>query len=116
MNVSHVKYLTPKSAYTFLESHSKLLDIQIKENLFKLVNFEIKVNWQPTPPVVVLPKYVKRHKFFKESNAKTASIYAFESTNGVSVNEMQADSKATMSHSFQFSIFSTTIVILFFLI
>jgi len=108
-----MKYLTPKSAYTFLESHSKLLDVQIKDTLVKLVNFEIKANWQRTPNLVVLPKYVKRHKYFKESNGKTASIYAFENTNDISVNEMQADSKATTSHLLQFSVFSTTIVLLF---
>lgn len=112
MNVSHIKYLTPKSAYTFLESHSKLLDDQIKETLFKFINFEINVNWQQTPTTVNFPKYVKRHKYVKESNAKTASIYSFENTNDI--NEMQADSKATTNYLLLFLIFSATILLFIF--
>lgn len=105
-------HLTPKSAYTLLESHSKLLDVQKQETLFKLVNFEMMVNWQPTPVVSISKNIGVHRKYSRESNSKASSIYAYESTNDISSKEMQADSKATTIHLLYFSVFSA-IVLLF---
>lgn len=92
--------MTPKSAHTLLEVHSKLLDTQSKETLVNLVNFEIEVDWQM--PTAVIP--VEGHKHITDNNSKTASIYAFEDTNSIAFNEMQADSHATIKHVIPFSL------------
>lgn len=102
-----MKHLTPKSAQTLLENHSKLIDIQSKETLFKIVNFEIKDNghsvlifdeestpvtdWQSIPATVI-----PNIKYLEYNNTHVASIYAFESLNGISSPEMQADSSHAM--------------------
>lgn len=111
MNDTHLNFLTPKSAHTLLDSHSKLLDVQKQEILLKLVNFEIKADWQPTPVVGILKNIGIRHKHSRESNSKTDSIYAFESTHGISSDEMQADSKATTIHLLSFSVFNAIVLL-----
>lgn len=93
-----------------LKSHSKLLDVQKQEILLKLVNFEIKADWQPTPVISILKNIGIHHKNSRESNSKTDSIYAFESTHNIYSNEMQADSKATTIH-LSFSVFSAIVLL-----
>lgn len=96
MNDSHMKYLTPKSANMLLESHSNLLNFQNKKALLKLVNFEIQVDWQPSP-LPATSKIFEGHKL-RDNDSKNDGIYVYEiieSTNNISFNEMQANSKAT---------------------
>lgn len=106
-----MKHLTPKSAYTLWETHSKLLDSQSKELLFKLVNFEIEEGWQLSP--AVLPVNTDGHKHITDNNSKTASIYAFESLNHTFSNEIQADSKAATKYVLPYSILSTILLFIF---
>lgn len=100
MNETHLKYLTPKSAYALLESHSKLLDPQNKEKLIKLVNFELKIDWQPIPEVI--QNTVKRNKYFRDNNLNSEIVYAFSIKNGMFSNEMPAVSKTTTNHVLSF--------------
>jgi hypothetical protein len=94
-----------------LEIHSKLIDIQIKEILLKILTFEIEVDVQTVPvfdeestsvsdwqliPAVVIPKTDAGHKYLEYNNTQAASIYAFESSNRIPSHEMQADSSHAM--------------------
>lgn len=108
MNDSHIKHLTPKSAYTLLESHSNSLNFQSKISLLKLMNFEIKADWKHLP---VSSNIFEGHKL-RDNDSKNDGIYAYEtieSTNNISFNEMQADSKAA---NYAVSFFIMNVVIL----
>lgn len=101
-----MKHLTPKSAQTLLENHSKLIDIQSKETLLKLLNFEINVDGETTSesdlqflPATVIPKIIEGHKYLGYNNTQAASIYAFERSNHISSHEMQADSSEMQADS-----------------
>lgn len=113
MNETHLKYLTPKSAYTLLESHSKLLDYQNKEKLIKLVNFELKIDWQPIPKVV--QNIVKKNKYFRDNNSNTDIVYAFAIKDGMFSNEMPAVSNNTINHVLSFSSILSTVLLYIFL-
>lgn len=110
MNDSHMKHLTPKSAYALMESHSEFLNFQNKETLFNLVNFETKIDWQPSL-LPVSSKIVDGQKL-RDDNSKNDGIYAYETienTNNISFNEMQTNSKAT-NHVVSF--FTLNVIIL----
>lgn len=92
-----------------MEIHSKLIDIQSKEILFKIVTFEIQIDGQPVfdeesipvsdwdlIPAVMIPKTIARYKYSEYNKTQVASIYAFESSNSISSHEMQADSSHAM--------------------
>lgn len=111
MNASHMKHLTPKSAYTLLESHSNFLNFQSKKTLLKLVNFDIQVDWQPSS-LLVSSKIIEGHKL-RDNDSKNDGIYAYEtieSTNNISFNEMQANSKAT-NHVLSFFILNAVLIL-----
>ncbi|VVC44291.1 Hypothetical protein CINCED_3A001515 [Cinara cedri] len=115
MNDSHMKHLTPKSSQTLMEIHSNLLDFQTSEVLLKLVHFEIKMDWKLTS-VVVKSKTVQGNKQLRDNNSNIDStIYAYESTNNISSNYMQAISIATTETPFYnmlyFSILSTVFLL-----
>lgn len=110
MNDSHMKYLTPQSANMLLESHSNFLNFQSKKALFKLVNFEIQVDWQPSPLPVPL-KIFDGHKL-RDNDSKNDGIYVYETienTNNISFTEMQANSKAP-NHVLSFFILNAVII------
>lgn len=110
MNNSHIKHLTPKSAHALLENHSNLLDFQTREILFKLVNFEIEVDWQPISKTIQSKNVEK----YKDNNSKADSIYAVESTSNITSDGMQADSKASTIHKLSLSILSAIVLLYFF--
>lgn len=115
MTDSHMKHLTPTSAQTLLEIHSNLLDFQTSEVLLKLVYYEIQLDWQFTD-VVVKSNMVQGYKQLRNNNSKIDStIYAFESTNNISSNNMQAISKATKNNMLYISILNF-IILLFLLV
>lgn len=112
MNDSHIKQLTLKSAFALWESHSKFLKFQTKETLLKLINFEIKVDWDSTL-LPVSSKIVNSHTL-RDNYSKNDGIYAYETienTNNINYNEMQADSKAS-NHVLSFLILNTIIVLI----
>lgn len=109
LNVTHIKYLSPKSVHTLWKSHFKLLEPQSKAILLKLINFEIELDWYSTSSVI--PVNADAHKHITDNNSKTASIYAFESINHISSNEMQADSKAATNYILPFSIWNAVILL-----
>lgn len=99
-----MKHLSPRSALALWETHSKLLDPQSKEMLFKLVNFEIEEGWQLSSTIV--PVNADDHKHITDNNSKTANKYAYEKKNPIYSNEIQADSKAVTERVIPFSIIS----------
>lgn len=111
MNESHIKYLTPKAVRTLMETHSELLDLQIRKTLLKLVTFEIKADWQSTP-VILMSNVNEKSNHFKNYNSSSDGLHAFENTNNIPSNEMQADSKATTNRILHFSTLSAIVLLL----
>lgn len=114
MDGSHMKYLTPKSAHTLLKSRAELLDVQRKETLLQIVNFEIKEDWQFTPVSVKPMMSIEVPKHLDDNNSKTDIIYASSITNCTS-NEIQDEihSKATTKQVLNLSILSALIIVFF---
>lgn len=107
MNESHIQHLTPKSAYTLMKSHYKYLDSQSKEKLNKLMNYEIQVDWQPTPMNVV-SNFVEGHYL---NNSKTDNMLEFENTKNIAPGEMQANSRGTINCMLSFSMLSAMVLL-----